>query len=382
MSRSRFGNVRRTPSGRYQGRYTAPDGTPRTLGRTFPTKRDAESALNDIRYQIDRDVWMDPKAPPAPEVDRVPTFAEYVDHFHLSRVGKRGGAVKASTRALAESELRDYILPTFGAKPLDDITLSAVREWYGRLQDPTITPHPWRKGDDGKPTALSSSLIRQCYSLLKAILSMAVQEEVIDRNPCRIPRAGQNNYAEPVYLSHAEARAIIGHLTGDVAVLATVALDTACRLGELLALTWVDVKLDAKLLQIRHSVSEVGGRPTITTTKTQESRSVPLDASTASLLRALRQDRDPQPGDRVFLTATGVPLRHRQVQAAWRKAREHVGLSARFHDLRHTALTKLSGEGLPIRVIMKRAGHKSFIAAMNYQRLAEDARLIEGTDAA
>lgn len=381
MSRSQFGNVRETPSGRYQGRYTAPDGTPRTLGRTFRTKREASSALAVVQVEMDRGVWIDPKAPPTAEPARTPTLAEYVVHFHLARTGKRGGPVKPSTRALAESELRDYILPTFGGVRLDAITLSAVREWHGRLQDPVHTPHPWRQDAHGKPTALSGSLVRQCYSLLKAILNMAVEEEVIARNPCRIRGAGQNRYQEPAYVSEDEAWSIISKLDGDTATLAHLALATGCRLGELLALTWADVNLRARLLHIRRAAVEVNGRQVITTTKTGEGRAVDLDASTVSLLRRHEQRRLCQPVDRVFLAPSGAPLRHRQVQAHWRQAREAVGLSCRFHDLRHTALTTMAREGKTIREIMDRAGHASFVAAMNYQRLAPHAQRIEGAPA-
>jgi len=83
------------------------------------------------------------QGPPPPEPARTSTLAEYVEHFHIARVGKRGGPVKPSTRNLADSELRDYILQTFGTTPLDGITLSAVGEWHGGLLDPRRTPHPF-----------------------------------------------------------------------------------------------------------------------------------------------------------------------------------------------------------------------------------------------
>ena len=381
MPRSSFGNVRRTPSGRYQPRYTAPDGTPRTLGKTYRTKREAESALAAVRVEMDRGAWIDPKAPDPSEPARTPTLGDYVEHFHLARAGKRGGSVKHSTRALAESELRDYILPTFGDTPLDRITLSAVREWYGRLQDPEHTPHRWKRDEDGRPTAVSPSLVRQCYSLLKAILNMAVSEELIDSNPCRIRGASQNRYAKPDYMSQADARSIIAQLDGDTAVLAALALATACRLGELLALTWADVNLGARLIHIRRAAVEVNGRQVLTTTKTEEARDIDLDEPTVSLLRFHHLSRLCEPTDRLFLAPSGAPLRHRQVQARWRRAREGVGVSFRFHHLRHTALTKLAYDGRPIQEIMERAGHASFVAAMNYQRLAPKAKRIEGTPA-
>lgn len=382
MSRRSFGNVRQTASGRWHARYTAPsDHMPRSIGTTFRTKREAQAALASVQADIERGVWVDPKGPKPAECTRTPTLREYVVHFHASRVGKRGGAVKPSTRSLAESELREYILPTFGDTPLDHVTLAAVREWYGRLQDPIHTPHPWKKDENGKAAALSSSTVRQCYSLLKAIMNMALQEELISTNPCRIKGASQNRYPKPEYMSRADANSIIRHLDSDAATLAKLALATGCRLGELLALTWANVNLDAKLIDVRHSAAEVKGQQIITTTKTEETRDIDLDDETVGLLKAHGVDRPCAPTERLFVSAKGLPLRHRQVQAAWRKARDKAGLSFTFHHLRHTHLTLMAYEGKPIQEIMARAGHASFVAAMNYQRLAKRAGRIEGAAA-
>lgn len=39
--RRRFGHIRRLPSGRFQARYTGPDGVDRPAPRTFRTKAEA-----------------------------------------------------------------------------------------------------------------------------------------------------------------------------------------------------------------------------------------------------------------------------------------------------------------------------------------------------
>lgn len=381
MSRRSWGSVRKTPSGRWQPRFTAPDGTLRTLGKTFPTKREAESALNIVRVEIDRGVWVDPKNPGPSAPNQDVTLSAYIPHFHLSRVGKRGGPVRPNTRKQSEQQLRTYILPTFGKRPLASVTLADVREWYGRLQDPAYTPHPWKKDAAGNPAPLSTSLLRQCYALLKAILNMALQEELIATNPCRIRGAGQNRYAPPEYMTLAAAGSIIDHLAGDVAVMAKIALATGCRQGELLALTWGNVNLSAAVLDIRRSVAEVDGKQQFSSTKTDETRTIDLDPATVALLRTHKATRSSERDDRLFLSGSGTPLRHRDVQKAWVKARAAVGLPFKFHHLRHTHLTVLAYHGWPIQEIMHRAGHASFVAAMNYQRLAKGVGRLDGSTA-
>lgn len=54
------GAVRRLPSGRWQARYTGPDGALRTLG-TFATKAEADQELAHEVSRMARGVWRDPR---------------------------------------------------------------------------------------------------------------------------------------------------------------------------------------------------------------------------------------------------------------------------------------------------------------------------------
>ena len=54
------GAVRKLPSGRWQARYTGPDGAMRTLG-TFPTKAAADHELAHEVSRMARGTWRDPR---------------------------------------------------------------------------------------------------------------------------------------------------------------------------------------------------------------------------------------------------------------------------------------------------------------------------------
>ncbi|RKT31447.1 phage integrase family protein [Microbacterium sp. AG1240] len=340
-SRRTFGNVKKLPSGRFLARYTAPDGTARAVKGTFRTKTDADAALNRIRIQQEDRTWLDPN-------HRAPTLGQYIEHFHLVRRGRGGGPVKPRTRQLADGQLQRYILPSFGESPLDLVTLAAVRTWHAQLPG-------------------SSSLRRQVYSLLRAILSMAVEEEIIRTNACRIKGAGQDAYDSRPFMSLDKAESIIAHMTSPEGRLANVTLHTQMRLGEALALRWGDVDLDARTIRVCRSVSEVAGEQIETTTKSNKARTVSIDNETCALLRQELH----RPNDRVFLRADGTAMRHWHVASAWKRARNAVGLPHfRFHDLRHTGLTVLAYSGLPSQEIKARAGHSTDAAALKYQHLA------------
>ena len=55
--RRRFGSIRRLPSGRWQARFTAPNGATVTAPRTFAGKLDGEAWLADRRREIDAALW-------------------------------------------------------------------------------------------------------------------------------------------------------------------------------------------------------------------------------------------------------------------------------------------------------------------------------------
>ena len=64
------------------------------------------------------------------------------------------------------------LVAAFGGTALDEITIADVRTWYGHL-------------DPAKKTARA-----HLYALLRNILGSAVDEELIEVNPCRIRSAG------------------------------------------------------------------------------------------------------------------------------------------------------------------------------------------------
>ena len=63
MSRRRtFGTIRKLPSGRYQARYTSPDGVRHRAPRSFATKAEASRWLASSENDLARGTWTDPDA--------------------------------------------------------------------------------------------------------------------------------------------------------------------------------------------------------------------------------------------------------------------------------------------------------------------------------
>ena len=116
-ARRRFGRVRRLPSGRYQARYLAPDGTDRPAPQTFATKKAAGVWLTMQESDFNRGDWLDPSTGAVP-------FAKYA----ADRLDQR--QLSPKTAQLYELLLRLNLAPAFGEMIISDSRQEHVRAWH------------------------------------------------------------------------------------------------------------------------------------------------------------------------------------------------------------------------------------------------------------
>jgi len=138
--------------------------------------------------------------------------------------------------------------------------------------------------------------------------------------------------------------------------LVLLALNTAARRGELLALAWADVDL-------------AGGRILIQESKNADRRALPIAGPIVALLRErarirLLGDDRVFPGDR--------PDRPRDIERAWRAALKASGVEKfRFHDLRHTAASYLAMTGATHGELAAVLGHRTLAMVKRYAHLSD-----------
>ena len=134
---------------------------------------------------------------------------------------------------------------------------------------------------------------------------------------------------------------------------AAIALYTGMRLDEVNGLRWRQVNLEAKFLTVGHSKTVHG-----------EGRSIPLVGRGLLALRDWARkfpNRRPEhfvfPTEKYCVATRGRPATiYRQDpgvpmgswKTAWNTARKRSGVRARFHDLRHTAASRMLDSGIPL----------------------------------
>jgi integrase len=354
MSKRRhFGTIRQLGSGRWQVRYTGPDGLMHAAPHTFPRKQDAVAWLAQAEYELMSGDWIDPNA------GRV-TLREYGRAWLRERAG-----ISDRTREAYEDLLRLHILPPLGSSPVNAIREATIRRWRTDLLESGV----------GGPTVAKS------YRLLRAILYTAVDDGLIRRNPCRIQGAGEDTSPERPILTIPEVYAVADAIGPRYRALVLLGTFASLRFGELAALRRSDVEVDAAIVTVNRSLAELGNGRLVTKTPKSAAgtRRVALPEIVLHDL-TWHLDRFAERGRQglVFVGPQGGPLRRHAFRKRWTRALADAGVEpVHFHDLRHTGNTLAAATGASTRELMTRMGHSSSRAAMIYQHsTSERDRLI------
>lgn len=359
VGRRTFGNVSKLPSGRWRARYPDPDhrgpGRPAWINAptTFLTKGDANGWLAAREAELVEHRWR--PAPPVPAAP-VETFGEYAERW-------------LATRELKPSTIREYsrtmrsLVAAFGKLPLDEIAAVDIRTWYSKL-DPNLKTTRAHK-----------------YALLHTVLNTAVEEELIETNPCRIRAASvtrRSRRIEPATLE--ELARLVDELPDRYRVLALTAAWCALRFGELTELRRHDIELaddnGTGWIRIRRAVTwPTPHTPVVSTPKSFAGiRDVAIPPHLVPLLRAhIERYAVPGPDGLVFPNTEGNHMHHGSMYKVFKRARKAIGRpDLRFHDLRHTGATMAAQAGATMRELMDRLGHSTPQAALIYQHAAAD----------
>lgn len=191
--------------------------------------------------------------------------------------------------------------------------------------------------------------------VLSKIFSLAVDSEFVESNPCsRVNKFRVDNQRMRVLSIDEEERffAALGsnELIGHIVI---TALHTGLRLGEIFNLKWFDVDFVRALVQIRES-------------KSGKKRMVPLNRTLITMLQSRERK-----SEYVFPS----PITNRKldnIKRSFRGAVDKAGIEDfRFHDLRHTAATRMAEAGADAFTIMRILGHSDIRMTSRYTHPTE-----------
>lgn len=294
----------------------SPDGRYLRKEWQFRTEGEAWAKLDEVNGRLSRGL---------PAEERRVTLAAYADEW-LAAVRP---SVRPSTYAFY-GHLAAH-LADLRHLPLAGITTGDIRRLIAKGLDAGYSPRT----------------VRGVVDVLRMILRQAMADGLLPRNVVELVKLPRLEQREPSHYSSAQAWQFLDAIADDpLHPLFVVAFGTGLRRGELLALTWHDVDLDAGVLLVRRSKTAAGVR------------AVPLASFVVVELQLLRR----RPGPIWPVTPWHVSGR---MSVLCRRA----GLPRlRFHEIRHSTASILADAGVPWELIQAILGHSKMRQTAHYAR--------------
>jgi integrase len=359
-ARRSTGSIRKLPSGRYQVRYTDPDGSRQKAPRTFQTKAAAELELTRVLNSIDTGLWQSPTVKALTDFDpKAVTLRELAEHWRGLRVNRRGQPLSPNT--LTEyARLVVNVLTPMADIPIRSITPQMVETWWG----------PQRRRAPNQAA--------KAYKHLNTLLLWAVKRKLIPVNPCDID--GATSYTPdkvPDVPTAKQVEIMLDVAPDDFRAVLALAAYGGLRKGEIFELRRKDlktVKTDGEtwvLINIDRGVIWQGKTAIVRPPKSPGSiRAIELPQRANAIIRKHLASIPTNPEALLFTRRRGSAEHWGayQLEPVWRKVRAAAGFAGRFHSLRAYAATEFGKTGATSKELMDYFGHRHMDTAMRYQR--------------
>jgi integrase len=150
-----------------------------------------------------------------------------------------------------------------------------------------------------------------------------------------------------------------GALANYLKPLVLVSLHTGARRGELFALTWQSVDLDAARITVHGATAKSG-----------TTRHIPLNSEALAVLRGWHERAADKAG-LVFPGKDGAAFNN--VRRSWEGVLAAAQITRfRWHDLRHTFASKLVMAGVDLNTVRELLGHSDYKMTQRYAHLAPE----------
>lgn len=356
--------------GTYMFRYTDPQGNRKSV---------YDSNLNTLRDKEERILLdMENGMGSGKDMTLNEQFARYMSlKTHISNT------TKVNQRCLWENHVKE----TLGEQNLRNIRKSDILVLYSTLSQ--------EKG-------LKNSSIQRVHHLLHPCFELAVDDDLIRKNPCKGCLKGYpNDTKEKRALTGSEQQIFLEYVKNSYVYskyypLFAFMLETGLRRGEVFGLTWQDVNLPHKTISINHQLQygSEGGQMHfyIDTPKSDAGiRLIPLTSYATEMLclqkdyqiNECRQTETSIDGYTGFVFSTKnhtpyIPANINAVLAGVVSSYNDTHLNRKLphitaHILRHTACTRMAEAGMDPKVLQYIMGHSSISVTMNvYNHVSDD----------
>jgi integrase len=270
--------------------------------------------------------------------------AEFVAGIQSGTIRNRSGArYRPSAVGGIRRDLIKRAVVAFDASYLREVTLPDVQRWADTLAAEGLAP----------------STVRNIINALRSLYAWALPRGMATVNPTAGLRLPTGEKPRDRVATPAEARALIAALEPRDQAALGLAVYAGLRRGELLALDWSAIDLDARALRITRSW-DAGARVFVTPKSMAGVRTVPITERLALLLSDHRVLTDHRGGLLFPGRDAARPVSPGALNARMAKRWKHAGLApVGLHEARHTAASIFIAAGLNAKTITSVMGHAS-----------------------
>lgn len=277
-------------------------------------------------------------------------------------------------------ELAEWYFTNYAPVELKESTVYSYRGQYNNHIKPRLANVKLKDITTPKLTQVVQSLnlhpasVRKVYVVIQSIFRRAIEQGFIRDNPCQyvvLPKDKRTEKIKALTLDETQRFLVILNTKPwdeDVKRILKFLLYTGLRSGECLGLCWEDIDFEKKAISIRHTLNDIGGKHSLTTTKTIRSTRVICMSETAEAILREQLDyvtqlkkalgKDYAHPEMVFPSARGnyrdrCSLLHSLKRFTRGTEFEHMTL----HKLRHCNATLLLNAGVELSAISEHLGH-------------------------
>ena len=270
------------------------------------------------------------------------------------------------------STVHYHLIPSLGHIRLQKLTTEKVQAFCAEMQN----------------EGLSAKTIVNIHSVLSSALENAVNWELVGRNVAkRVMLPGIERY-EAQTLTVEQAKKLVEVAQGSrLEALLLVALTTAMRRGELLALRWSDIDFEKGIVHVRRTMNHVKGlgyhegEPKTRTGR----RNIMLPEVAIEALKGhhvYQEQARIKAGEKwqdrgiVFCNIYGGFFNPARVGDLFQGLLKKAGLPhMRFHDLRHSAATILLQARVQLKTVQELLGHSTIATTADiYSHVSSEMR--------
>ena len=279
------------------------------------------------------------------------TLNEYLDRWLMTAAKPR---LREKSYRSYESLLRRYVRPSLGERNLVAICPLDIQGVYQQLVE----------------RGLSARTIRYTHSVLRSSMRQAIRWRLLAEDPTNGAQLPRQRRREMRALTAEQSRLFLdAAMKTPYGPVFAVALTTAARPSEYLALKWQDINWKGGTVSITRTLEKVRGVWRFAETKRARSRRViKLQEWVLELLKDLPAKTKPKPlwsswpaaAELIFTTPSSRPIHVDKLARKFKSILEQVDLPMiRLYDLRHTGATLALAAGVPPKVVSEQLGHAS-----------------------